>query len=314
MSIGLDLGSTGFRSIRQQGARLIGRTCAVESLSLPDTAAHRRLLDRDHVAYVEFGGQLHILGAASREWGELLSLPVSPLLIDGLLPSDDGMTKRLLSLMVDAVLPMPRIPGEVCCLTIPGELLPTDDSPERLFFQRLVRLRGYTPLTIGQGHALALAELGSSGFSGLGICIGAAVSEFSLNHSGRELARCAIPWGLGALPLETQQRLQAGVTSRGGTRQQMTDFLVELLLEVGERIAQHDGFRVLQQPVGIVIGGGIAAIPGISEVCQAAWQRVAWPIRTRFLNVCAHSEYTVARGGLIRAALEAQNELVSTAA
>lgn len=314
MSIGLDLGSTEFRSIRQQGARLIGRTCAVESLALPDTAAHRRLLDRDRVGYVEFGGQLQILGAASREWSELLSLPVAPLLVDGLLPGDDGITRRLLALIVDAVLPMPRIPGEVCCLTIPGELLPTDDSPERLFFQRLVRLRGYNPLMIGQGHALALAELGACGFSGLGICIGASVSEFSLNHSGRELARCAIPWGLSSLPMETQQRLQAGSTARGGARQQLTDFLVELLLEAGERIAQHDGFRVLQQPVGVVIGGGIAGIPGITEIGNAAWSRAAWPIQTRFLNISAHSEYTIARGGLIRAALEAQNDLVSSAA
>lgn len=314
MSIGLDLGSTQFRSIRQQGARLTGRTCTVETLSLPDTPAHRRLLDRDRVGYVEYGGQLQILGAASREWSELLSIPVRPLLTDGLLPSDDGLAKRLLGLMVDAVLPMPRIPGEVCCLTIPGELLPTEDSPERQFFLRLIRMRGYTPLPIGQGHALVLAELSSCGFSGLGISIGASISEFSLNHSGRELARCAIPWGLSSLPAEVQQRLISGSQGTEKPRQQLTDFLVELLLEAGERIAQHDGFRVLQQPVGIVIGGGIAALPDMAAVCDAAWQRAAWPIRTRFLNVAPHSEYAIARGGLIRAALEAQNEVISTAA
>ena len=314
MSIGLDLGSTQFRSIRQQGSRLIGRSCYTEILSLPDTPGHRRLLDRDRVKYAECAGTLVVLDLPAREWGELLSHPVRSLLLDGQMPHYDMLARQVLSLMVDAVLPEARTPGEICSLTIPGELLPTDDSPERNFFFRLVSLRGYTPIAVGQGHAIVLAELGSSGFSGLGISLGASVTEFSLNHSGRELARCSIPWGTSSLTSDLSLDLSRGENLPEKTKAQITDFLVELMMEAGNRIDQNEGFRVLSQPVSIVVSGGITGLPEMPSMLESAWNRAAWPINRRSLHIASQPDFAIARGCLINAILESEAELIGIAA
>ncbi len=315
MSIGLDLGSTQFRSLRHHGDRLIGRTCCVQVLSVPDTPAHRRLLDRDGVHYADCAGTLNVLGDAAIEWARLMSLPARRLLADGQLPHDDPIARQILSMMVDAVLPMARIPGETCCLTIPGELLPVSSSPEREFFLRLVRLRGYTPKVAGQGHSLVLAELGEAGFSGLGISLGASLSEFSLCRSGREIARCSIPWGSDEIDERLARDPSENLSEISLTMAAViTDFLVELLLEAGTRIEQHDGFRVLSQPVTVACAGGITLLPGIQRMCEQAWRRAGWPIGLQKLTVCADSAYTIARGCLVQAVLESQAESVAIAA
>lgn len=315
MSIGLDLGSTQFRSLRHHGDRLIGRTCCVQVLTMPDTPAHRRLLDNDGVNYAEGDGMLHVLGDAAREWSRLMSLPARRLLADGQLPHDDPIARQILSMMVDAVLPMARVPGETCCLTIPGELTPVAASPERDFFLRLVRLRGYTPVVAGQGHSIVLAELGDAGFSGLGISLGATLSEFSLCRSGREIARCSIPWGSDEIDERLTRDASDSVSEISlKMAASITDFLVELLLEAGSRIEQHDGFRVLVQPVAIVCAGGITMLPGIQRMCEQAWRRAGWPVALQELAVCADPAYTVARGCLVQAVLESQAESVAIAA
>ncbi|OYW13601.1 MAG: hypothetical protein B7Z55_16545, partial [Planctomycetales bacterium 12-60-4] len=231
MSIGLDLGSTQFRSLRLHGDRLIGRSCLAQVLSVPDTPAHRRLLDNDGVNYADSHGTLNVMGDAAGEWSRLMSLPARRLLIDGQLPHEDPIARQILSMMVDAVLPLARTPGETCCLTIPGELLPVQSSPERDFFLRLVRLRGYTPIVAGQGHSIVLAELEDASLSGLGISLGASISEFSLCRSGREIARCAIPWGSDEIHQRLPHDPMIGSSKLTlASANAITDFLVELLL------------------------------------------------------------------------------------
>ncbi len=317
MSIGLDLGSTQFRSLRHQGDRLIGRTCRVETLAVPDTPAHRRLLTRDDVPFAECRGTLHIIGDAARDWSRLLSLPTRRLLVDGQLPHEDSIARQILSLMVDAVLPPAPTPDELCSVTIPGELLPTESSPEREFFLRLIRLRGYRPDVVGQGHAVALAEMGNAGYSGLGVSIGAAICEFSLNCSGREVARCAIPWGTDELQdlLPDSDTLESGPEGwTAADQSRVTDFLVELLLEAGTRIEQNHAFRLLTQPAAVVVAGGITGHVAFREIFQTSWKRAAWPLETRSLQLTGSSNYAIARGCLIRAVLESRSDLWTAAA
>lgn len=306
MSIGLDLGCTEFRSLRYQGDRLLARSCPAVVLNVDDSPAHRRLLDRDQVRYAITEGSLCILGDAAHEWSRIFSQPVRRLLPDGRLPEDDPLARQVLALLIDAVLPPSRQPHELCTLTIPGELLPVEQSPEREFFLRLVQMRGFQPQVIGQGHAISLAELHRQTFSGLGINLGASQSEFSLNRSGRELARCIIPYGLDELvPPESEAAPdETWLTEISDT--QATDYLVELLLEAGARIGQHDGFRVLTQPVALAIAGGMTQRPHFEAIFQRAWNRACWPIRMQGLKLGSDGGQTVARGCLIHAIWQSQ--------
>lgn len=317
MSIGLDLGCTQFRSLRLHAGRLTGRITRTCYALVADTAAHRRVFDRDRVNYVQGDGQLLLLGDSAEDWAPLLQVGLIPLLADGQFPNHDPCARQLLSLLFDAVLPAAQSTGDICTLTIPGELLPSAASPERDFFCQLVRQRGYEPRVIGQGLAVALAELGASGFSGVGVSLGASQCEFALVRGGIELARCAIPWGTADL----DQTAQPAEPSPGvlplapPARDQATeDFLTELLLEAGARIAQQDGFRVLTQPVAVACNGGIARRRALQQMLPLAWRRAGWPIALQEIRIAADPTYTVARGCLIHAQLELETAALRAAA
>ncbi|HUQ68488.1 MAG TPA: hypothetical protein VM165_03130 [Planctomycetaceae bacterium] len=312
MTIGLDLGTTQFRSLRRHHRRLIGRACDAVYTPLADSPAHRRLLDRDGVRYAEGDGDLLIIGPAAAEWSRLLDVAAIPLLPDGRLPEHDACARELLTFTLDAVLPAARLPGEVCCVTIPGELLPVDESPERDLILPLIRRRGYEPVVISQGLAIVLAELGASQFSGVGISLGASQCEFALAVSGREVARCTIPWGSAELLAQARSSNPDDESAIHGPL--LCDFLVELLLEAGDRIGQHDGFRVLSQPVSLACSGGITQARGFDQILQQAWRRAAWPIRLQSIRIAPDSFYTVARGCLIQALLDARMDAIRIAA
>lgn len=296
MSIGLDLGSTQFRSLRRHGQRLVGRNCPCAFVMIADTATNRRMIERDDLPFLELGRELVLIGDAAIAWTDHAPVAIRALLPDGKLPADDGLARELLAFLIDAVLPPATFPHEVCAMTIPGELFPEESGVERDYFSKLVKLRGYEPHIIGQGMAAVLAELGDAGFSGIGINIGASQCEIALVHYGAEQARCSIPWGTTDLNDPTaidDDRV-------------ITDFLVELLIEAGLRINMHDGFRVVSRPVSIVCSGGLAQHTDFEQHLQRAWQRAAWPIPVRALRVAPDATYTVARGCLIQAKLELQ--------
>ncbi len=296
MSIGLDLGSTQFRSLRRHGQRLVGRNCPCVFAMIADTLTNRRMIERDDLPFLELDHELVLIGDAAMAWSDHAPVAIRPLLPDGKLPADDGLARELLAFLIDAVLPPATFRNETCAMTIPGELFPDQPGLERDYFSKLVKLRGYEQVIVGQGMAAVLAELGDAGFSGIGISLGASQTEFALVHCGAEQARCSIPWGTA----EIDDQLA------GDNDQIMTDFLVELLIEAGLRINRHDGFRVVSRPVSIVCCGGLAQRTNFEQHLQRAWDRAAWPIPVRALRVAPDAIYTITRGCLIQAKLELQ--------
>ncbi len=263
---------------------------------IADTQTNRRMIERDDFPFLELDRELVLIGDAAIAWADHAPVAVRALLPDGRLPVDDGLSREILTFLLDAVLPSATFPQEICAVTIPGELFPHEPGIEREFFTQLIRLRGYDPVIVGQGMAAVLAELADTGFSGIGINLGASQCEFALVHCGAEQARCSIPWG------------SADITDGNGIvdDQIVTDFLVELLLEAGTRISLHDGFRVVRQPATIVCSGGLAQRPDFEQCLQHSWKRAAWPVPVRSLRVASDALYTVARGCLIQAKLELQ--------
>ncbi len=316
MSIGLDLGSTQFRSLRRQGRRLVGRACPCVMTCIADTPAHRLMIERDDLPFLGTDRELILLGDAAIAWSERAPVALRPLLKDGRIPADDPLARDILPFYLDAVLPPAIFPEEVCAFTVPGESLPDAEGIERSFFSRLIELRGYRPVPVGQGMAAVLAELGDAGFTGIGMNLGATQCEFALVQNGAERARCCIPWGVVEILEGFDQDPLGGMTieSIEHSERAIADFLVEVLLEAGLRIGQADGFRMIGQPLSIICTGGLVQRPDFERLFQRAWQRAAWPISVRAIRMARDAAYTIARGCLIQAKLEVQTLAYSKAA
>ncbi len=312
MSIGLDLGTTLFRSIRSTGTELVGRQCGAVYIVLADTASHRRLLEQSGVRFATCGNDLVLFGQPAIEWADILNLPVISLLPDGRVPQSDPVARQILALMVDAVLPPAEQIGDVCCLTVPGghdisrHNLPYDVR----FFQQLVALRGYEPKLMTAGLAVVLAELSAASFSGIGISFGAGSCQVGVVHCGRELANFYFDEYLVDQSLERSDTNPAseGAESNPNRTAARDHLLVRALTETltatRDELERRDVSRWMSQPTHIVCTGRPTAEAGFLDLLIQVWTSLEWPMKVGSLQIADDAVYSIARGCLIQSRLE----------
>jgi hypothetical protein len=339
MTVALDLGTRRLRSLRRQDDKLVARCCQAEYLVLDDIEPVRRLLDRAEVVYAQCDGALMLLGDAASEYSPVFGIPCSPIFPQGRIPRNDPPGRQALAAMVDGLLPEPKHAGELCCMTISGiaaneEFAPANAKRQQLLSQ-LVTLRGYTPIIVNASTALVLAELPADSFTGMGFEFGAGSCSASLVHRGTEVARVCIPAAGDWIDMELARRAGEVCWERTGNRylnapqaakwkesvsasllepsNEREKFLAELVRELvahvircaSEAFTKAIGGRDTLRQVSVVIGGGTAKLPGFQSLFEQIWDESQLPVQAKRFHLAASSDYTVARGCLIRAELEA---------
>lgn len=315
MSIGLDLGTTQFRSLRISGNELIGRQCRAVYVALSDTASHRRLLDQSGAKFASCGNDLVLFGDLALEWADILNLTPVPLLPGGRVPQSDPVARQILTLMIDAVLPSAEIQGDVCCLTVPGghDIHQGELPYDVRLFQQLVALRGYQPKLISPGQAVVLAELSMASFSGIGISFGAGNCQIGVIHCGRELASCSFNECLSEQSADRipPTLLSAGEESNSADRtlhaardQVLVRELTETLTAARDELDKQGVVRWLVQPTHVVCTGRPTTEPGFPQLFAQVWSSLDWPMKVGQLRITTDTVYSIARGCLIQSRLE----------
>lgn len=332
MSIALDLGHSKMRSLRRQHFRLIGRSCRSEYSVMTDVEPRRLLLDQLHVPYLQIDGELIVPGDDADGVAALFGAPLTQLL-----PSDVTANWPRTSIEVTGELVKTLLPtaengqDEICCFTTHGESSQIDERVATAIWDR-----GYRPLGIGSATAAVLAELGNAALTGVGVTIGSAHSEIALVRHGVEMARTTIPqagdWLDEQLAAGQKQHLSGDRANELGdlraarrwkesnsgsilspsTPHELQlaaayrELVVEVVAAVRDAYSAEPHVFDAMQPVSIVCVGGTASHPGIREMLQAELQQSPLPFAVDQVQVVRAWEYSVARGCLIRAALEEQ--------
>lgn len=310
MTIGLDLGSHQFRSMRVDGDRLVARCCPAVYLTLSDTSAHRRLLQQSNTTFATCSDHLLVIGDAAIEWSAILNLSLSMLLPGGRIPTADPVSRQVLTLVIDSLLPVPQQIGAICKMTTPsGGSNERADNRDRDFFHQLVALRGYRPEFVTATGALALAELQSDGFSGIAISFGHTSSEFGIIHCGREIVRCVVASGLqsceGIPLLGAGDELDAKMSTN--IEREYSRFLTEIVLEARSQFERDGTLKTLPRSLPVVCSGAITATPAFLALFQRVWNEAKWSTSTRPIRVAADANLSVVRGCLIQAILESSS-------
>ena len=310
-TIGLDLGSSEFRSMWTDGESLIARRCPAIYMTMMDTPAHRRLLEQSKTRFASCSEQLLVFGDAALEWSAMLSLPTLPLLRGGYIPASDSISRQILAIMIDTMLPQPTGSGRLCRMTLPGsgmdDRIATRDAD---FFQQLVTLRGYRPQLITATEALALAELNDAAFSGTVISIGHSTCEFGVMHCGREVIRCAILNGLESLdeaPRLDDPSIQDDVSTKNLHRE-YSRFFAEIVAEAKSQFELDRTLKTLPGSMPVVCAGAITSSPSFLRLFQKVWNESGWPVSTGPVRVSSDPDLSIVRGCLIQTELDQPRE------
>jgi hypothetical protein len=333
MTIALDIGAQTVRSLRRQGTRLVARRSRLAYAVLPGSPEHRRLLDAARIPFAVCGGQFVLIGGQAVDSAGLFRERVCTALCGGKLPGDNPLARQVVAAVIDAVLPRAREPGEVCCLTLPGG--DGLEGAEAEFLTRIVRLAGYTPVTIPAGMALLLAELSRVSFTGVALSFGAATCEMTVAHRGREIASTGITragewidsqiaeqegcfiWDAAgrrhfdseAVAMLKARQTEPLTTSSSKCGQRLAalyrDVIDELCRRAASAFADVPLLATLPRPLEFVVSGGPVRAAGFADLLNERLQATPLPLALAPARIADDPEYTIARGCLIGAELEA---------
>jgi hypothetical protein len=305
VSIGLDLGSSHFRSLRRQGNRLAARSCRAVYAIVLDNPARRSMFAEGGVPFAEFGSNLILFGDAAEEWAAKLRVSTIPLVVHGRLPVDDAVIRQVVTALIEGLLPTPSGRDDECCLTLPAGIERTAPAAAD-FLTRVVRSFGYQPRIASSSLAVALSELSASGVTGLGMYLGETRSELSIVRQGRELACCEIPRGVLSDPADVDAAMDPAL------RQQ--EILRELFATAAYELNHRPEWKSIVPPISLAIAGEFHAAPGLAALLPGCIPHASWPFALGTLRIAAEPIWAVGRGCLIQAELEALTALARPAA
>jgi hypothetical protein len=333
MTLGLDLGTSGFRALWRQDRRLAGRQIAACYLPLDDDARCRKLLQDAHIPFCAADDSLLVVGDEALELGPTLHLPVVPLLPDARLPEQDPVARQIAAALVESVLPSRDGGGRLCVAILPGDDL-TPGATEAEFFTRLLRLMNYQPVVLAAQHALALAELGGEQLTGIGLTFGAGTIGVCLLHQGRLATAATIRAGGDWIDRQVAERLEAFTWDAAGNRyldtagvaewkhawtgsilqpnSDVEDVLSKRYHAALDQLLQEfrDGLHLLgkealpQRPLPIVCHGGGAQVRDFDELLLRRWAHAGLPLAVRSVRIVRNDPWTIARGCLIHGEVE----------
>ncbi len=336
MNIALDLGSTAFRTLRRDGSKLVARQLPTLYLSIPQNTPASRLIARAGITPLQTDGFDIITGQDALEIAEFLQTPLSTFLAEGRVPENDPIARQLIATSLDALIPTLDDEPGLCVLALPGRHVDLSVNPELNYFTQVIGLKNYQLLPLHASLALGLAELGDTSFTGLALTMGASCCELSVIRYGVEVAYASISRGGFWLEeelaqtasqfsytrdgkkyldvLEMHRWIQSDDASLKRPKSDMNKILAErfqslmtyLIEEMTQQLsAQKHALAGLHESIPLVIGGGLSQLDGAHQVFEKRLGNSLGSVGISQLRLVSQNTWTICRGCLIHAELEA---------
>lgn len=340
MSAALDLGSSEFRSLRRVDDRLIARRLPAVYTMVDDTPANRRVLEQSRHTYSATEGTLVVIGDAALDVSSLLSRPLIPLLPGGQLEDQDPIGRQVCVWLIELLLPQATHPNQQCLISLPRGEVESEGATgwTSKFLEHVVQLQGYQTEIISPVTALALGELEESEFTGICLDIGAEAITLGVMRQSQPVftarflkgsrevierfghVRKKYVWdhsGNAYIDLPSIQNwLTHGdislVSPSSPDEEWLAEAYSELLLSAlfsmkrKLRTALDSEF---ERPLPMVLSGGPVRLTGFSQLVQEAIDLSHLPVPISGIRTATFEPYSIARGLLIQATLNAGEEV-----
>ncbi len=328
----LDFGTTEFRCIRRQGGCLFARKCPAVYVSLPIDDTDLGLLRQMRIPTIRCDDSLVVVGSAALDLAKQLRIPCIPLLIDGLVPTNDPLGRQLISTILDSILP--NAGDETPCGLSSRSAVDFEQTTDLQFFAQLLLLKGYVPVPVSSVSALAYAELGSDQFTGIVLDWGASGASCGVYRLGETLVECNLVNG-GGLVDERIATLRSRFNwDREGNRYLDTNAIEIWKKSAGIRIDQprsedekllaeiyreqlltilfrfKTAFNSSSAPwmfpgsSKLVCAGGCTRIGGFMAFLAELIREVGLPFQLSEIQICAPDQFRTARGAMIQLELD----------
>lgn len=349
MICAIDFGSCWIRSVFRNPLnpeRLSMYSERSEYSLIANIAPHHRTLQSQEIPFAECEGSLAVVGNNATKVQWLSRVPCTPLLVDGMVPTDDPPARQMLSVLTEAILPPLQGSHNLCVVTVPGFRHHSAQSTKNEeFLCRLVKMQGYTPVVVHPAEAALLAIGSDAAFTGISIVMGAETTNLCMARHGVVIAFETLTIGSNWIDSEVARQFQVQIWDEDGNayldlesirqwkqegkvhlrnalgdRERMMSRLYSVILDrVARTVSQmlaitsvRDAFQ--SQRLTVMLAGGATMIEGFISVLTERFIEHEVADRIHSIRSAQDPATAVVRGALIYGELEAHAVLAEDAA
>jgi hypothetical protein len=184
MAKGLDIGTMNIISAAKDGEDVVFVKQRNAFMELESSDLAKSMLDEARVLYVENGDGISLLGEDAFKFATIFEREIRRPMKQGIISPKEKDGIPMMKLIMDRVLGEPRDNKEVLCISTPAN--PVDSDLDVLYHKKtmeaLAKRLNYDTHVIDEGLAVIYSELADHSFTGLGISVGAGLTNVTLAY------------------------------------------------------------------------------------------------------------------------------------
>jgi hypothetical protein len=289
----------------------------------------KQMLDNGRVLYTQRGSIINVLGEDAFKFANVFNKHIRRPMKQGIISPEEKDSIPMIKLIIERVLGLPEKKDELLYISVPAN--PVDNQLNVLYHGKTVEAiaskLGYVTCPIDEGLSVVYSELGESNFTGIGISVGAGMTNVTVAYMATPIVSFSI--ARGGDWIDEQVSIATGMAKERITSIKETDFSLcaehELGSVQGALAVYYDALLtyVLQHlkrklsetappdaEFQVAIAGGSTRAKGFAELFEKRLKETDLPIRisgvkkNRFNTSGTDSKdplYSIARGCLIAA-------------
>lgn len=290
----------------------------------------KHMLDNSKVLYTQRGNNLNVLGEDAFKFSNVFNKHIRRPMKQGIISPDEKESIPIIKVIIERVLGAPEKKDEILYVSVPAN--PVDNQLNVLYHSKtveaLAKKLGYKTFSIDEGLSVVYSELSDANFTGVGISIGAGMTNVTVAYMATPIVSFSI--ARGGDWIDEQVSVATGMARERITSIKETDFSFGPEYELGSvqgalavyydalltYVLQHLKSKLSETAppdadFQVAIAGGSTRAKGFVDMFEKRLSETELPIRisgvrkNRYVTPSSKDSrdplYAIARGCLIAA-------------
>ncbi|MFO7967716.1 MAG: rod shape-determining protein [Archaeoglobaceae archaeon] len=320
MGKGIDVGTMNIICAEKEGDSTVFAQERNAFLEIDASDLTKNMLDSTNVLYIEKGDKFHILGDDAFKFANVFKRNVRRPMKYGIISPEEKESIPMIKLIIEKVLSNPSKHNEVACISSPAN--PVDSDINVLYHKKtieaLAKRLGYETHVIDEGLAVIYSELAKQSFTGIGVSIGAGLTNVTVAYMATPIVSFSI--ARGGDWIDEQVAIATGMTKERITSIKEKSFALDTEFELGSvegalsiyydalitYIIQNLRSRLAEvtppdAEFPIAVAGGSARPKGFIDMFEKRLVEAKLSVDVSNIKKAKEPIYNVARGCLIAA-------------
>ena len=324
MAKGLDVGTMTIISAKKASDKIVHVQQRNQFVEIEYSEMAEKMLARSDVLYIKKGDRVFIVGEDALTFANVFNAETRRPMSAGILSRKEKSAIPMMKLIIEKVIGRPGHDKENVFFSCPAK--PVDANLDTLYHQKTIEAilsgKGYKPHPINEGMAVIYSELAEEKFTGIGISMGAGMTNVCLSYFAVPVMQFSVARGGDWIDQSVADA--TGVARDKVTAKKESDFELDFDKEMNEvqsalaiyydnlieYICKNIEKQMRQKEVeeglevNVVLTGGSSQPKGLKQQFETRLKQADLPFKVKGVRQSRTPMFSVARGSLVAARTE----------